>query len=243
MIAKGVSEACGMNILAFDTCFESCSVAVAVDAGTAGMRCWTRFERMQTGQAERLVPMIGEVMTEAGIAFTDLDRIAVTVGPGTFTGARIGIAAARALALSLDVPVVSFTSFEVMSRDPNLNITPEEHLLIAADARRGEVYVHDAGAERSAEREQPQLLAIADAAKLGGTETLVIAGTGGELVATAAKALGRAARAILPGLQPRMENVMAAAVKRDPSGLPPRPLYLRPPDAKPQAGKTLVRAP
>ncbi len=232
-----------MNVLAFDTCFESCSVAVAAGAGGANTRCTARFERMRTGQAERLIPMIGEVMADAGLEFGELDRLAVTVGPGTFTGARIGIAAARSLALSLSIPVVTFSSFEVMSHDPDIKVAPEEYGLIAADARRGQVYVQDVGAAKEDASETPQLLTIEQTALLGGAAPLVIAGSGGELVATAARDTGRAARGILPQLQPRMEHVIAAAAQREPSALPPRPLYLRPPDAKPQDGKSLMRAP
>ena len=234
-----------MNILAFDTCFESCSVAVAAGVGSSNnASCWARFERMRTGQAERLIPMIGEVMADAGLDYRELDRIAVTVGPGTFTGARIGIAAARALALSFSIPVVTFTSFEVMSRDPACKAAPTEHLLIAVDARRGQVYVGDPGAAKQGVTSQPQLLTIEQAATLGGTAPLIIAGTGGELVAAAAQDSGRsAAQAILPGLQPRMEHAIVAAAERESSAVPPRPFYLRPPDAKPQEGKTLARAP
>ena len=86
-----------MKILAFDTCFDGCSVCVAEQRGAAVVALSSRMERFETGHAERLIPMIGEAMDETRVAFGDLDRIAVTVGPGTFTGTRIGIAAARSL--------------------------------------------------------------------------------------------------------------------------------------------------
>ena len=89
-----------MNILSLDTCFDACSVAAG-----RGLRSLTpgisfAFEAMQKGHAERLLPMIEMVMCEAGLEFKSLDRIAVTYGPGTFTGTRICVSAARALALA-----------------------------------------------------------------------------------------------------------------------------------------------
>src|SRR5688572_6077654 len=87
-----------MIILAFDTCFDGCSVCVAeLREGIVVARS-AKMERFETGHAERLIPMIGEAMEEARLRFDELQRIAVTVGPGTFTGTRIGIAAARSLA-------------------------------------------------------------------------------------------------------------------------------------------------
>ena len=73
------------------------------------------YEPRATGHAERLFPMIAEVMDGAGLAFSAIDRIAVTLGPGTFTGVRVGIAAARALALATGKPVVAMTSLAVMA--------------------------------------------------------------------------------------------------------------------------------
>ncbi|MDP1908125.1 MAG: tRNA (adenosine(37)-N6)-threonylcarbamoyltransferase complex dimerization subunit type 1 TsaB, partial [Hyphomicrobium sp.] len=84
-----------MNILAFDTCFDGCSVCVAERRGDTVVPLGFLMERFETGHAERLIPMIGEAMQQARLSFDHLGRIAVTVGPGTFTGTRIGVAAAR----------------------------------------------------------------------------------------------------------------------------------------------------
>ena len=89
-----------MRILAFDTATSACSAALWED-GRVGAR---RFETMTRGHAEALVPMIADVMDEAGTNFPRLDLIAVTVGPGAFTGLRIGLAAARGMALAAAVP-------------------------------------------------------------------------------------------------------------------------------------------
>ena len=94
---------------------------------------------MERGHAERLVPMIGELFEEAGIAFADITHIVVTTGPGSFTGARIGIAAARALALSTGARVSRLSSLRLIARtavatSPNLAHRP---IAVAIDARRG----------------------------------------------------------------------------------------------------------
>ncbi len=233
-----------MSILAIDTCLESCSVATGAGLGTGCARIHARSERMATGQAERLVPMIDEVMSEAGLAFQDIDRIAVTTGPGSFTGMRIGIAAARALALSLGVPVVTLSSFEVMALSPDLAEARKTGLLVVTtDARRGQLYAQLFEPNRALACHTPVLLPIAGVAQLGGTEPVVFAGAGAGLAADAAAGIGRRAAATLPDLQPDMRFALEAAAQAIPSATPPRPLYLRPPDAKPQDGKSLARAP
>ena len=144
-----------MNILAFDTCFAACSAAAArgFDPDAPHDACLTgRFEPMATGHAERLPLMIAETMTAAGLAFSQLDRLAVTNGPGSFTGTRIAVAAARALALASSLEVVVVSSLAVMASQAAEHLSthienarksaPEAApLLIAVDARRGEVYV------------------------------------------------------------------------------------------------------
>ena len=89
-----------MNVLAFDTCFSSCSVAVSAGREGGAPRIEAEHLDMNTGHAEALIPMIERVVARAGIAVSEIDRIVVTNGPGTFTGIRTGVAAARALALA-----------------------------------------------------------------------------------------------------------------------------------------------
>ena len=133
-----------MNILAFDTCLGALSVAVRWRG--AGGEWLTRHahEVRERGHAERLMPMMAEVMEEAGLAFSDLGRIAVTVGPGSFTGVRVGVAAARGLALASGIATVGATSLAVMARqaDERLGEARGGRLLaVAVDARRGSVYL------------------------------------------------------------------------------------------------------
>lgn len=234
-----------MNILGIDTSFESCSVAAGSGLLSARPQITGRLETMATGQAERLMPMIQEVMGEARLTFSDLHRIAVTVGPGSFTGMRIGVAAARALSLALKVPIVAFTSLEVMAMSAQFRgFDPARGALaIAIDARRGQVYFQPFLPGEPPECETPRLVTIADAAALPGEGGLTFAGSGGGLVAEAARAAGRTAEAILPGLAPSMADALKYSAVRRTVAAAPRPLYLRPPDAKPQEGKSLARMP
>lgn len=230
-----------MNILGFDTCFESCSVAVGRGLGTPGAVIVQRNEPMATGQAERLMPMIAAAMDEAGLAFGDLDRIAVTHGPGTFTGMRIGVAAARALALSLEIPVVSLTSLEVMAESPALGPVRSRGtpVVIAVDARRGQVYAQHFGP--GGQVSEPRIMVVAEAAGAAVAGKMAAAGSGAPLMAKAARPAGHDIVALLPDLRPIMADALTLAMARSPVAAPPRPLYLRPPDAKPQEGKSLAR--
>lgn len=234
-----------MNILAFDTCLGGCSVAVGVDAGGALEKVEALFEPMATGQAERLMPMIDSAMRTAGLGFADLNRIAVTVGPGTFTGTRIGIAAARALALATGAGVVGMSSLQVMAEEVVRGLAHEQKnqaLAVAVDAHRGQVYVQAFAAGTARALAPVQLLDVEAAAHLARHEIMTFAGSGAALVVAAAAAHGYAAAAILPDLQPNAAFLLLAAQDAQPLADPPTPLYLRPADAKPQVGKSLARA-
>lgn len=127
-----------MKILAFDAALRACSAAVAID-GQIAAQC---FEQRSRGHAEVLVPMVDRVCAQSGVAFDALDRVAVTVGPGTFAGVRIGIAAARGFAVSLGVPVVGITTLEAVAAGALGDLAVgENHVTAIFDARRDQVYV------------------------------------------------------------------------------------------------------
>src|SRR5262247_2618714 len=133
-----------MNVLAFDTCFGAVSVAARWQAAGGEWQLRDVYETRSTGHAERLFPMIAEVMDGADLAFADIDRIAVTLGPGTFTGVRVGISAARALALATGKPVDGVTSLAAMAlHTEELLNEPlgSRRLVVAVDARRGMLFV------------------------------------------------------------------------------------------------------
>lgn len=98
-----------------------------------------RFEAMKRGQAERLMPLLEDLLAEAGLGWRDLKALAVGIGPGNFTGIRIAVSAARGLGLSLGVPVFGVSTFEAM-RDPGgLGAHPAE--IVSLEAPRGQAYV------------------------------------------------------------------------------------------------------
>jgi tRNA threonylcarbamoyladenosine biosynthesis protein TsaB len=231
-----------MNIVAFDTCFDACSVCIAERSGDGVLTRSARLEHFETGHAERLIPMLGEAMAEAQLGFDAIDRIAVTVGPGTFTGTRIGIAAARALALTTGAATVGVSSLAVMAEVARAELGAEA-LVVVVDARRGEVYAQTFGPGGGRDAtSSPQLLPLAAAAQLGGAGPTTFVGSAAAAVAALAAEAGRNARAALPGLLPDATALARIGAILPASAAPLAPLYLRPPDARPQDGKAVARA-
>ena len=121
-----------MRILAFDTAVMGCSVAVL---DTVSGQSWTDSVITERKQAEILVPMIEKIMADAGTSFSDLDRIAVTIGPGSFTGVRIGLSTARALTLASGKPLVGLSTLEVLAAPAK-----GEKVLAVIDTKREDFY-------------------------------------------------------------------------------------------------------
>lgn len=218
-----------MNILAFDTATAACSAAVM----RHGRVVARRFELREAGHAEHLMPMIEAVMDEAALDYQSIDRIAVTVGPGTFTGLRIGLAAARGLAIAAQVPVVGVTTLETMAAGASATAVPGAMIIAAIDARRGEVYAQSFDREAAA-LAPPAVLSLAAAAALVSGKAVVLVGTGAPLLAPLMVEGGRAVHvAEGPGLpDAAVLAAIAARLAITPGTAPPAPLYLRAPDAR-----------
>ena len=206
-----------MIVLGLDTCLSSCSVAVVEGERVLG----SAREVMARGHQERLAPMAREVMARAGLSFDRLDRIAVTVGPGSFTGLRVGIAFAKGLALALDLPTVGIGTLEALAAPGSGLVFP------VIDARRGEVYLQ--GFEDGRALMAPDAVtaetAAARIAELSQGRPFTLVGSGAPLLA----GLARGATAI------DAEGADAWRVARLATGRAPgplKPLYLRAPDAK-----------
>lgn len=232
-----------MNTLAFDTCFGACSVAATwrTPDGVAGIY---RLERLMRGHAERLVPMIGEVMADAPFGFPELQRIVVTTGPGTFTGQRVGIAAARGLSLATGAPVGTLSSLQVMAYMAAAEIPAEaagQVLAVAVDARRDEIYFQCFGGADWVPLGDPQIVTPTAAAQTLGGVAAIAVGSGARLLSAAAQDLGLSIPARLGALEGDVRYIPDGAVSAQRTQ--PRPLYLRPPDAKPQDGAALERVP
>jgi tRNA threonylcarbamoyladenosine biosynthesis protein TsaB len=219
-----------VKILAVDTALGACSVAVLDGEEVPAYR----FEPMERGHAEALAPMVQAAMRDANLRFGDLQRLAVTTGPGTFTGQRVGMAFMRGLRVALNVPLIGITTLEAMA---HAAMEEAGTCLGAAlhDAKRGEVYVAlYAGHETLLE---PSLLPLDEAVRTVGHG----AAQGDELLALAGTAAieARARYAALNGkaevtgvVAPDALWVARIAAKTTATNGAPRPLYLRPPDAR-----------
>lgn len=121
-----------MKLLAIETATEACSVAVHVDGTVI-----ERFEIAPRRHAELTLPWAGELLAQAGISRSQLDALAISRGPGAFTGVRLGIAIAQGIALAIDRPLLALSTLQVLAlRAP----AGQERVLAAIDARMGEVY-------------------------------------------------------------------------------------------------------
>ena len=230
-----------MTVLAFDTSMAACSAAILHDGAASPIQC---FERMERGHAEALFPMIEVVMAEAGCGFGDLTKLAVTIGPGSFTGVRAGVAAARGFALAAKLPVVTATSLEIMAHSAVKGTIASERangFMVAHDARRGEFYIQRFGTEGEP-LSVPELCSLAEAACSLPESMQLLVGSGAAAIALEAERRGRELRAILPGLLPEALYLADIASVKTAEFCPVAPLYLRAPDAKPQTDKNLARA-
>src|SRR3984893_11843526 len=124
-------------ILAVDSALGACSAALVAEGQTLAHE----HLLMARGHAEALAPMVADLMRSAGIAFAALDRIAVTTGPGTFTGQRVGLAFARALGLGLKRPAIGVTTLDAIAQEAWAKHPDIAWALVAADAKRGEIYL------------------------------------------------------------------------------------------------------
>lgn len=225
-----------MLILAIDTALEACAVAL-LDANAATLRAHETLA-MASGHAEALMPMIERVMKAADTPFTALDRIAVTVGPGSFTGLRVGISAARGLGLAAGKPVVGVTTLSAYAA-PFLS-DGGGPIISLIDARHDHVYMQVVGGDGAA-LVRPRVAKVADvfahasfgAPRLVGNAAQIVADHWPDDIAQPESVEQQAAADI--------DWVAWLGVAADPSASKPRPLYLRAVDAKPQAIATADR--
>ncbi|WP_449411191.1 tRNA (adenosine(37)-N6)-threonylcarbamoyltransferase complex dimerization subunit type 1 TsaB [Methylobacterium komagatae] len=225
-----------MRVLAIDTALDVC--AACVMRGNEAEPSASESLPMARGHAEALLPLIERVLARSEGGFAALDRIAVTVGPGSYTGLRVGLSAARAIGLATGRPVVGVGTLSALLA-PLLADPGEGTLAAAIDARHGAVYVQALTAT-TGETLAPVYLPIEEAAARLGTGPVTLIGSGAPLVAQALSARGIAASIVGTGA-PDIAAVAQLGMVADPGHALPRPLYLRGPDARPQDHARVAR--
>jgi tRNA threonylcarbamoyladenosine biosynthesis protein TsaB len=219
-----------MLILAIDTALDACAACVLNT--TANQLVAQESLPMKRGHAEALMPLIARVIQQSGVTFTELDRIAVTTGPGSFTGLRVGLSAARGIALAANKPVVGLTTLTAYAA-PVVSESGQHPIISAIDARHDHVYFQVVGGNGSS-LVRPRVAPIEEAleaSRFGGPH----------LVGNAAGILAeRWPKDIPPPVQvdalpaPDIAWVAWLGAAVNPNTAPARPYYLRAPDAKPQ---------
>jgi tRNA threonylcarbamoyl adenosine modification protein YeaZ len=226
-----------LRVLAIDTALEACSAAVLDTDRTGGLT--SRSVPMARGHAEALMPMIAEVMSAAEVEFTDLDRIAVTVGPGSFTGLRVGVAAARGIALAADKPVVGLTTLSVLAA-PFFDADETKALLAVIDARHSQVYMQLFG-PGGRSLIAPRIAPLRDAIRAAMASPTRIVGNAARLVEVAWPDNERRPLQVAQVRAPDIVWVARLGAASAADSGPVKPLYLREADAQPQQAGILPR--
>jgi tRNA threonylcarbamoyladenosine biosynthesis protein TsaB len=225
-----------MRVLAIDTALEACSAAV-LDTERGDVLA-SESLAMVRGHAEALMPLVAQVMALAGLRFADLDRVAVTVGPGSFTGLRVGIAAARGIGLGAAKPVVGLTTLAALAA-PYIAADEATPIAAAVDARHGHVYfqLYGIGGRTLI---PARVVPAREAAHAAASASARLVGSGAGFIAQ------NWMEDIPPPLiderrAPDIDWVARLGAAAEPKQSLPKPLYLRAPDVQPQATAHLPR--
>jgi tRNA threonylcarbamoyl adenosine modification protein YeaZ len=226
-----------MRVLAIDTALEACSAAV-LDTERAPISEQESLP-MVRGHAEALMPLIARVMERADLDFAGLDRIAVTTGPGSFTGLRVGIAAARGIALAAGKPAVGLSTLAAYAA-PLVAADDTLPVVAAIDARHDRVYLQVFGPGGRTIL-APRLAPLREALRAAATGAPRLVGTAAAMLAAAWPAGERPPNLVDARRAPDIDWVARLGAAAIETGAPPKPLYLRAPDAQPQNAAQLAR--
>jgi tRNA threonylcarbamoyladenosine biosynthesis protein TsaB len=218
-----------MLILAIDTALDACAACV-LDTDAERMIA-QESQEMKRGHAEALMPLIARVMKESGVAFAALDRIAVTTGPGSFTGLRVGLSAARGIGLAADRPVVGLTTLTAYAA-PVVSEDGKQPVISAIDARHDHVYFQVVSGDGGS-LVRPRVAPIEEALAASRFGAPILVGNAAKILADRWPA--DAAPPVKVEAQPAPDIAWVAwlGAAINPDIAPPRPYYLRAPDAKP----------
>jgi tRNA threonylcarbamoyladenosine biosynthesis protein TsaB len=218
-----------MLILAIDTALDACAAAV-LDTGT-GRLIAQESQPMKRGHAEALMPLIARVMKESALPFATLDRVAVTTGPGSFTGLRVGLSAARGIGLAASKPVVGLTTLSAYAA-PIVSEAGEQPVISAIDARHDHVYfqvVSGNGSSLVGARVAP----IAEALEASRFGAPYLVGNAARMLADRWPSDAPPPIKVEALAAPDISWVAWLGAAATPGTAPAKPYYLRAPDAKP----------
>ncbi|TDR87164.1 tRNA (adenosine(37)-N6)-threonylcarbamoyltransferase complex dimerization subunit type 1 TsaB [Enterovirga rhinocerotis] len=226
-----------MRILAIDTALGQCAAAILDVASETTIAA--EAIAMERGHAEALLPLLDRVMARVDGGFHSLDRVAVTIGPGSFTGLRIGISAARAVALAIGIPAVGVTTLSALMA-PLMEDGPKRLTVAAIDARGGRVFVQAIGPSGRLII-QPCVMTIRDVVRNLGSGSVALVGPGATMIAAEARAVGIDAVLHDDLVLPDLAWVARIGAAAEPDEALAKPYYLAAPDARPQDGARLAR--
>ncbi len=226
-----------MSILAIDTALGATSVGVFERGALHELS--SRTVTMDKGHAEALVPLVAEVMGEVEHGFAGLTKVAVTVGPGSFTGLRIGISAARGFALARAIPVVGISTLAAYAAP---QIATGENSIVAAaiDARHGEVYFQ-VFAPGGRTMVGPAAMTVREAARAIGSGPVRLVGSGAPMLAVEAWSLGVGATVVDGAVSPDIGWIARLGESASGDQALPRPVYIKGVNATPQLASALPR--
>jgi tRNA threonylcarbamoyl adenosine modification protein YeaZ len=227
-----------MRVLAIDTSRGACSAAVY--DGALRHAFARESEPMSRGHAEALAPMVERVLKETEGGAASLNRIAVAIGPGSFTGLRIGAAMARAMAVTLGIPVVGVSTL-IAYCGPMLDDPKPGVIASVIDAGHGHVYFQliDSKAKQIF---SPRVITLRDAVRLLGGSPARVVGDAAVLLAEEARRAGVEVDASAGAAYPDIVALARIGLAADPAQWPARPLYIKPPDAHPARDDAIARA-
>jgi tRNA threonylcarbamoyladenosine biosynthesis protein TsaB len=217
-----------MLILAIDTALDACAAGV-LDT-EAGKLIAQESQAMKRGHAEALMPLIARVIKESGIAFASLDRIAVTTGPGSFTGLRVGLSAARGIGLAANKPVVGLTTLTAYAA-PVVSQNAEQPVISAIDARHDHVYFQVVSGDGSS-LVLPRVAPIEEALGASQFGAPYLVGNAAQILSQRWPAHAPPPFKVDTQGAPEIAWVAWLGAAVSPNTAPARPFYLRAPDAK-----------
>jgi tRNA threonylcarbamoyladenosine biosynthesis protein TsaB len=188
-------------------------------------------QAMKRGHAEALMPLIGRVMKESGLPFAALDRIAVTTGPGSFTGLRVGLSAARGIGLAASKPVVGLTTLSAYAA-PVVSESGENPIISAIDARHDQIYFQVVSSNGSS-LVRPKIAPITEAFEAARFGPPHLVGNAAQILADRWPSDAPPPFKVEALAAPDITWVAWLGAAVDPASAPPKPFYLRAPDAKP----------